>query len=425
MSNTRPTNSLSPDVTDLLQKMPGRLVTYASLFFLFFTMVLLFIAWVVKYPDMVEGQVNIKTMTPPVRLVGKSSGELINIAVAENQAIRKGEVIAEVKSLVSPEALAVLRQIAADEGLNSLSLLSTSITFGEMQPTINQLREFTASYETLMNDPRYESEMQALDKRLRNNDQLVNASKAELAMRERMLETQKEKFGMYQELFDTKGISKLEYLNRKGEFDQQQIELSAMKKRLIQQQLGRDEIAQRIKDNQLKKQEDLKLIEQKIQSAVSTVKNFLSTFESNYQLIAPSNGVLSYLSDLHEGQFVTAGTPLFAIVPADERYSAAVLVPQSQKGFGKIEAGQQVIIELAQYAGSEYGMLYGTVEDISLLQSDGTYRVSVALPEVLKTNFDYELDLPPESQGMAKIITEDVRLIERLFYKIRKLSTQQ
>lgn len=422
MNSDKVNTSLSPDVSDLLQKMPGKFITYASLFFLVFTITLVFVAWLVKYPDLIEGKITIQNITPPLRLITKSSGELINIKVAENQKVKEGQVIAEVKSLMSPEAISVLKQITTqDDSLNLDFLLASSITFGEMQSTLNELREHYANYKELQKDLRLRNEITLLNKQLENQDKLATAAQAEIALKEKVMETHQEKFNMYKDLFATNGVSKLEFLNRQEEYYEHQIRLSTMKKGLTQQQVVRDEIAQKIKNLRLQRREELRIVKQSIYSSLSNIVNFLSTFQSNNLLVAPTDGVLSYLSNLHEGLFVTIGSSLFAIVPEEERYYGTVLV--SQKGFGKVKVGQKVIIELDQYASSEYGVISGFVEEISLLQLDNQYRVTVVLPDDIVTNFGENLILPPESLGTAKIVAEDIRLIERLFYNFRKLTS--
>jgi len=45
----------------------------------------------------------------------------------------------------------------------------------------------------------------------------------------------------------------------------------------------------------------------------------------------------------------------------------------------------------------------------------------LALTNGLVTNYHKTLDFKPQMQGSAEIITEDLRLLERLFYQYRAL----
>ena len=51
----------------------------------------------------------------------------------------------------------------------------------------------------------------------------------------------------------------------------------------------------------------------------------------------------------------------------------------------------------------------------------GKYRMLVSLPNGLQTSYQQTLICKSEMTGTAEIITEDLRLLERAFYGIRKL----
>ena len=64
----------------------------------------------------------------------------------------------------------------------------------------------------------------------------------------------------------------------------------------------------------------------------------------------------------------------------------------------------------------------GKVANISLTPDDvGNYYVDIVLPNGLKTSYNKTLPFDKELTGNADIVTQDLRLIERFFYQIRKL----
>ena len=54
------------------------------------------------------------------------------------------------------------------------------------------------------------------------------------------------------------------------------------------------------------------------------------------------------------------------------------------------------------------------MKSISSIPVDNNYVLIVELPEGLKTNYNINLKFSQEMQGTADIITDDVRLLERL-----------
>jgi hypothetical protein len=91
----------------------------------------------------------------------------------------------------------------------------------------------------------------------------------------------------------------------------------------------------------------------------------------------------------------------------------------------KVKSGQQVYIRPDNYPYQEFGMLAGTVQSISLVPRNDSYAIEVQLPRGLRTNFDRPLDFRQEMQGSAEIITEELRLLERIFYQIRRILKNQ
>jgi hypothetical protein len=76
---------------------------------------------------------------------------------------------------------------------------------------------------------------------------------------------------------------------------------------------------------------------------------------------------------------------------------------------------------LDNYRFQEYGILEGKVQNISLVPDEkGNYYVDIILPKGLKTSYNKQLPFDKELKG-KEIVTEDLRLIERFFYQIRKL----
>lgn len=113
------------------------------------------------------------------------------------------------------------------------------------------------------------------------------------------------------------------------------------------------------------------------------------------------------------------GKSLFTIVPETQQVFGQAKLAISRSG--EVKAGQMVNIRLQNYPFEKYGMLTGIVETISLIPIDGNYLVKVNLPNGLKTTHSSELKVTGQLKGELEIITEDLRLLERIFYQFRKL----
>jgi hypothetical protein len=151
------------------------------------------------------------------------------------------------------------------------------------------------------------------------------------------------------------------------------------------------------------------------------LRRSLKDWEQNHLLISSTNGIASFQQSWGENQFIKSGDAILSILPKDK---AAVVgrmqVPSTNSG--KIIPGQKVLIKLDNFRYQEFGIVEGEIQNISLTPDEkGNYYVAVILPKGLKTSYNKQLLFDKELKGNAEIVTQDLRLIERFFYQIRKL----
>lgn len=70
---------------------------------------------------------------------------------------------------------------------------------------------------------------------------------------------------------------------------------------------------------------------------------------------------------------------------------------------------------------NKYGQLIGEIKEIAQIPNEDNYQVKIQLPKQLTTSYHHNIKYTPEMQGNAEIITEDLRLLERVFNKFRKV----
>lgn len=151
------------------------------------------------------------------------------------------------------------------------------------------------------------------------------------------------------------------------------------------------------------------------------LRKSLKQWEQNYLLISNTDGIASFQQFFGENQFIKAGDAVLSILPKNrEKLVGRMSVPATNSG--KIASGEKVLIKLDNYRYQEYGIVEGKVQNISLSpDKEGNYYVDVLLPKGLKTSYNKNLVFDKELKGSAEIVTQDLRLIERFFYQMRKL----
>jgi len=166
--------------------------------------------------------------------------------------------------------------------------------------------------------------------------------------------------------------------------------------------------------------EDIILLKRVIQS-FNQLKISVRQWELRYVLQSNITGKISFLDYWNKYQSVIQGDLVFIIIPSTNSLYIAKLKSPAHNS-GKIEVGQNVNIRLANYPDPEFGILTGTVKNISSSPNkDGMFLIDVILPEKLITSYNMEIVFKQEMGGTAEIITEDLRLIDRFFQQFRKL----
>lgn len=88
-------------------------------------------------------------------------------------------------------------------------------------------------------------------------------------------------------------------------------------------------------------------------------------------------------------------------------------VPKSD--FGKIKAGQKIIIKLYGFPYQEFGILEGQIQSIVLNTDKKDYFfVKIIFPNGLKTSYNKNIPYDKELKGSAEVVVRNSRLIERV-----------
>ena len=83
-------------------------------------------------------------------------------------------------------------------------------------------------------------------------------------------------------------------------------------------------------------------------------------------------------------------------------------------------------MRINSFPDQEFGYLSGRVESISSVPTaEGFYVVQINFPKGIATNYGRTLPITQQMLGNADIITNDLRLMERLFMPIKKLLKNQ
>ena len=101
----------SEEVQEILSKVPSWMIRYGNMLILLLIIMLLFISWFVKYPDVIKTQVMVTTATPPEKIFARASGQFEVLLANEGTEVKQNEILAVIKNSASYKDVLFLKSI--------------------------------------------------------------------------------------------------------------------------------------------------------------------------------------------------------------------------------------------------------------------------------------------------------------------------
>jgi multidrug efflux pump subunit AcrA (membrane-fusion protein) len=419
----------SEQIREILEKPPATILKWGISILFIIVSALFFAAWVIKYPTVIPSQITITTQIPPHKIVAQSSGKITQLFVQENELVKTNQTLAIIQNTAQfSDVEFVHKEVKKNTTiLDNDSLINfqfkTDLKLGSIQTAYtnfkNAYEEF-GEYKALRASNR---EAQILSTQININKGKLNSQSKQIKMYRNELTLAEKDYKRDQELFGKEVISIKELEDKKRSLlaakrNYEQVKNSSSNVEMIISNLKKD-----INSITITSIESNNRLSRNVKETYAELKNAILSWRQQYLFVSPIEGRVSFFNFWAKNQHVNIGDEVLSIVPkATHQIIGRMLMPIQNSG--QVKQGQKVIIRLAAYPFQEYGMLIGTIKNISLLPSQETYAVEVGLPNQLTTTFKKKIELKSELSGTAEVITEDLRLLERVFYQLRKIFSQ-
>lgn len=412
----------SEEVQDILTKIPHWVIRWGSLVVLIILLLLFSVSWMVKYPDIITTEITITTQIPPEKLVAKTSGKIETILINDKEIIREHTPLAVIENAANYKDVFLLKSIT-----DTISLSNSKFPFEKLQAA--QLGEIENSF-ALFQKEYIASELNKNLQPYKVESSAQNFESKQLKERLQLLDGQKEINNSELQLIKT-DVERYEKLFINGVISAQEIE----KQRLVYLQAEKNyksllsSISQLNSSiNELKRSSKTTVInenttsinlERSVMQSFYQLKKAIKDWELNYVFRSSVKGTVSFLQIWSENQTINAGENMFSVIPSTEKGYIGKVKAVAQNS-GKLKIGQKVNIRLANYPDKEFGVIEGKLKTISLTPDKvGNLLLDIELPNGLKTSYKKKINFQQEMTGTADIVTEDLRLLERLLYQFR------
>lgn len=414
----------SEEVQEILTRVPNWMIRWGSVLFLCLIVMLLFLSWFVKYPDIIVAEAVLTTEIPPQKIYARTTAEIDTIFIRENQLVQPGQALAILENTAQFEDIFYLESI-----LDSIDFKKNKFDFPLEEMPILFLGPIDQEYAMFINSyvqyslnrelKPFENELFANKISLSELQNRLTVLLNQLEMEKTGLGFQKNDLQRNKDLFEKGVISEQEYENKQLAYVQAE---QAHKNLNLTISQTREAIAMAQKTGtgtNIEKITKQKTLLKNLMQTFNQLKIALRNWRLQYVLQSDIQGRAVFLNYWSQNQTVQEGDLVFTVIPSQNSDYVAKLKTPAQNS-GKIKLGQDVKISLKNYPETEFGVLEGKVEHISALPNkDGFYLIDVSLPQELVTSYGKKINFKQEMTGTANIITEDLRLIERFFYQLR------
>lgn len=413
----------SNEVQEILSRPPKWIVRWGISVILVVIVVIIVGSWFFKYPDVVTSPVVVTTENPPAPVLAKVTGKIQNLLVTDKEMVFEDQVIGVIENPANYQEVVKLsdklNQFKAHFESGQIYTFShASKQLGEIQNSYSSFYKLIQGYNqalTLNYHQKkidlFQSELNKYALYLDNLKTQNNILKEELELTRNQYRRDSVLHG--QELMSESDLEQSEsnLLGKRYRFEQNnssitstEIQIESLKQSILELSLQKEK----------QTSDQVNLIWQSYENLLSA----MDAWRHKYVLIAPTEGMVTFNEFWNENQTVIAGATVVIVIPEDEGEIIGKVKLDFQ-GAGKVQVGQQANIQFANYPYMEFGMVKGMVRNISMAPSNNYYTLEIELPNGLKTFYGMDLEFKQEMQGVAEIITEDIRLIERIIRPLR------
>lgn len=419
----------SESVQDILSTPPHWMIRWGNTIIFVTLLMVLLMSYFIKYPEFIPASIVVTSQNPPEKIEARANSKIDKIYIKNGQEVQKGQILMVLQSSANYEDVLKLKNIidsSTPDGIASFPIRETDrYKLGELQSDYNTFAKALRDELLFTRLKPYSPENIAANQSLSEYQSRIETTKQQLNLEKAKFELSKTNFQRSQSLFNQGVISKLELENEKIKYLQAEQNLKNISISLSQMQEGISNLNKTKSGVTINTEKDKINYSSQSLHLLEQLRKSLKQWEQNYLLVSSTDGTVSFQQFWGENQFVKAGNGILSVLPKDrEALVGRMSIPSVNSG--KVATGQKVLIKLDNYRYQEFGIVEGRVQNISLTPDEnGNYYVDIILPKGLKTSYNKNLVFDKELKGNAEIVTQDLRLIERFFFQIRKLLGDQ
>jgi HlyD family secretion protein len=357
--------------------------------------------------------------------VAKVSGRITQFNVNDNDSIKKGEILAVMETTATISEIDILKKTI--DTINSpetvdIKTLPVLSRLGELQASYSLFMKLSSDYASFLNADFYGNRIVSLRAEILATEAYMRNLKVKEKLFDDNLELELRNYRRDSLLFVSNVIPEIEIERSRQSVIRLSIELQQVRLDYDGMLIELEKKRQEMQDYAIRRDDEKAKLIAAVSEALLNLKADIAIWENSYILMSPFDGVVSFTRYWRENQVVARDEPVLYVVPYSTGDYIGRITLKMQRS-GKVKTGQPVNIKLSGYPYLEYGMLRGVISAMSVTTSDEESFIEVYLPNGLTTLYGKSLDFNQNMSGIAEIVTEDLRLLQRILHPMKNLVT--
>jgi HlyD family secretion protein len=422
----------SEEVQEVLGWIPPWILR-AGITVLFLIVIILFIgSWFYKYPDIIEAPLIVTSYNPPVQVYARVNGKITQLLVTDKQQVKALDYLAIIENPANISDVSQLKKqlptwLEMARGGNfqfSYDELNRKYELGDIQTSYLGFIRSAISYQSFNDLNYYPQRIKTIEEQIVKQQQYYE----KLLIQNEVVQQQ---YTLSQRIYVRDSTLNAQNFYSDAEHDASRINflqsrhsLESSRIALDNANMQIDQLRQSILDMHLQELEKRGQLQSDVKIGLDNLQNAFNTWEMTYILKTPVDGKVDISKYWNVNQNITAGETVFIIIPETTgKIVGRALLPIA--GSGKVKTSQAVNIRFLNFPDTEYGIVRGVVCNISVVPSVDSYTLEIHFPNGLISTYGKELPYYQEMYATAEIITEDMRMIERLFMPMKRVFSEQ
>lgn len=427
-ANNKELNLKSDEVQDVLSEIPPVIERWGITLVFLIVFVLIVGSFLFKYPNVVVASITLTSQEPPASILARATGKIDEIYVKNGQHVSTGARLGVIQNPARTSDVTLLSEKLARWTKQHSDLSMASIVFDETPLQLGAVQNSYVAFLSLLNEYLTFNELQYYPKKIKlqlsevriQSDNILEMNRQDKLLRQQ-LESANSVFIRDSVLFKKGVASREDFETSRTKLLQMKQSYSSLCSSIRQTEIAITQCRGTLLDLQQQYAANENKFKHNLQMAEEQLLTQIKTWEKEFLMVSPIDGVVNLMGYWSSNQNVQSGETIFTIQPDLKTLPIGKALMPAQ-GSGKVKVGQRVNVRLNNFPDQEFGFLVGEVRSISNLpNTQGYYVVEVRFPKGLNTNYGKKLPMTRQMEGSADIITEDIRLIERLVNPIKQL----